>query len=350
MASLLAQQLRRLQLDDVPNLAPKAAQFFDQICLRIVHPKNKMLMLCRQTIAIQLACESLSVEFNEVGAISMSAVSERSYRACVQETRVALGLNKNITLEELDVQFGPPQGVIEYSRRLLEEFKQGFSATISAVVCRAMDWSNSVYIAAAFYLVCKHLKKRVVAKPKLILLASAKASVFESAVSQLEKFGKSTLAEIDSGCISVPRTPARKRTRDEGNAQSAKSSAAVATSSTPAPRARRATTVAHTKAAAPAIADEVGSALLKRGRERPDDQAPSTVPRRTTRVKRAPPEEQTPKHAAPTLAAEESRPKKRARLTAKPAATAAKKSKPSSSPRAMGRPRIGIVSMVSSRH
>ncbi|KAJ1966069.1 Origin of replication complex subunit 6 [Dipsacomyces acuminosporus] len=232
MTSILTQQISRLQLDHIPNLSAKAAQLFDQICRRIVHPKNKMLMLCRQCIAIQLACEGLSVEFNEVAASSISAVSLRSYQVCVQETKVALGLNKNITLEELDVQFGPPQLVIEYSRRLLDEFKQSLSATMSPAVSRVMDWANSVYIAAAFYLVCKHLKKRIVAKPKLIILASTKPSVFANAVAKLEQYGRNTLAEMDSGSVAAPRTPARKRARvdGEGNTKVGAASSGVSAS------------------------------------------------------------------------------------------------------------------------
>ncbi|KAJ1722878.1 Origin of replication complex subunit 6 [Coemansia erecta] len=172
MNEILSKHISLLQLEGIPNLAPKAAQFFDQLCKRITDPKNKAMLLCRQAVAIQLACEILSIEFNEVAASSISAVSSRTYLMCVQEARVALGLNRNITLEELDVQFGPPRGVIEACRDMLAEFKVKLVATMPASVSRSINWNDSVYIVGVFSVVCKYMKKRIAGKAKLLALSS----------------------------------------------------------------------------------------------------------------------------------------------------------------------------------
>ncbi|ORX73905.1 hypothetical protein DL89DRAFT_289591 [Linderina pennispora] len=199
MSIILAERLKSLQLDGQPGIAPKALQFYDMITQRVRTSRNSSFTLCRETIAIQLACEKLSIEFNQVAASTISSVSLPIYQASVQEARAALGLIKNITLEELDVQFGPPEGVIPYARQLLDEFKETLGATMPAAARRSMDWSGSVYVAAAFALACKHMKKRVVAKTKLLSLAGIKPTVFAGVQKKMEDYGKKTLQEIAAG-------------------------------------------------------------------------------------------------------------------------------------------------------
>ncbi|KAJ1903902.1 Origin of replication complex subunit 6 [Coemansia sp. IMI 209127] len=216
MSSALSEQLERLQLDNVPGLAPKAAQYFDQICKQIPAQRNNVLMLSRQTIAIQLACESMSVEFNELAGSAQSAVALRSYQTCVQSVRAALGLNKNLSLEELDVQFNPPPGILECTRRILGEFKRGFIATLPAAVGRTIDLEDSAYVAAAFHLVSTRFKRRIASKQKLIAAAMIKPSIFAGALKKIEQFGKATLAEIDAGGVDPGTTPTPSRKRVHG--------------------------------------------------------------------------------------------------------------------------------------
>ncbi|KAJ2702158.1 hypothetical protein H4218_000960 [Coemansia sp. IMI 209128] len=141
----------------------------------------------------------LSVEFNEAAGSALSALSLAEYKRCLHDIRVALGLNKHITLEELDVRFGPPPGVIEYSRKLLDEFKQSFCATMSPSVSGQTNWADSAYVVGAFALVCKCLEKRVASKVDIIAIASIKPKVYTNVLAKLEEFGNCTLAEIDSG-------------------------------------------------------------------------------------------------------------------------------------------------------
>ncbi|PIA13793.1 hypothetical protein COEREDRAFT_11071 [Coemansia reversa NRRL 1564] len=274
MSAILAEFIAKLQLEDVPNLAPKAAQFFSQLGLKLVGYKNNSLALCRQTVAIQLACECLSVEFNEAAACSISSISPQIYQTCLKEARALLGLTKHITLDELNVQFGPPEGVIEYSRQLLDEFKRTLSSTMPASVSRSMDWDSSVYVVGAFFLVCKHLKRRVAAKPKLISMAVVKPIVFNNAVLKLEQFGKTTLANIDSRGAGGLQTPSQKRVRESVQEKyigdTSRSNLQTITVNTP-------------KATTPAPVDEIGGTARKRVRRTVDTQQPATEPVQRTR-------------------------------------------------------------------
>ncbi|KAJ2399557.1 Origin of replication complex subunit 6, partial [Coemansia sp. RSA 2530] len=206
--------LTKLQLDGIPNLAAKAAQYSDHINQRFSGSRVLSLNLAKQPVAIQLACESLSVEFNEAAGSALSALSLAEYKRCLHDIRVALGLNKHITLEELDVRFGPPPGVIEYSRKLLDEFKQSFGATMPPSVSRQTNWADSAYVAGAFALVCKRLKKRVASKADILAIASIKPKVYANVLVKLEEFGKRTLAEIESGGGTMAKTPAKKHPRE----------------------------------------------------------------------------------------------------------------------------------------
>ncbi|KAJ2803515.1 Origin of replication complex subunit 6 [Coemansia guatemalensis] len=351
MSAILAEFIAKLQLEDVPNLAPKAAQFFSQLGQKLAGSKNNSLALCRQTVAIQLACECLSVEFNEAAACSISSISPQIYQTCLKEARALLGLTKHVTLDELNVQFGPPEGVIECSRMLLDEFRRTLGASMPASVSRSMDWNSSVYVVGAFFLACKHLKRRVVAKPKLITMAAVKPVVFNNAVLKLEQFGKSALANIDSRGAGAIQTPSQKRPResvqDIDSEDASRSSVRTMSTRTP-------------KAATPVPVDEIGGTVRKRARRTTSIQQPATEPIRRTRSireqlgtppvlgtapKNAPEESETPvkrKRGRPPMTPAQKIAKHAAAATAAVSAAAAARKKK----KAAVRLRIGTISMV----
>ncbi|KAJ2889716.1 hypothetical protein GGI21_006458, partial [Coemansia aciculifera] len=307
--------ISQLQLEGIPNLAAKAAQYFSQINQHFSGSKVHSLNLAKQPVAIQLACENLSIEFNETAGSTLSALSLREYKKCAHDIRVALGLNKHITLEELDVRFGPPPGVIEYSRRLLDEFKRCFGATMSLSASRGTNWADSAYVVGAFTLVCKHFKKRVASKADILAIASIKPKVLLNTLANLEQFGKATLAEIDSGGGgSLAKTPAKKRARETMNASSNIKDTPLP--ATPNPRGRRATIQ---PAMVPAVvapeADEMGALPRKRTKVQTEAESPAANTRRAA----------TKKPTQPVLLPEEApaTPRRRGRPPTKNAQTAA---------------------------
>ncbi|KAJ2783310.1 hypothetical protein H4R18_001756 [Coemansia javaensis] len=343
MAAILAEYLGKLQLEDAPGVASKAAQFFDQVGQRMAGGAagGSGLALCRPTVAIQLACESLSVEFNEAAACSVSSVAPPAYRACVREARVLLGINRHVTLEELDVQFGPPPGIIEGARRLLDEFRRTLGATMPAAVSRSMNWGDSAYVAAAFFLACKHSKKRVVPRAELLAAAAVKPAVFTTAVAKLAQFGKQALADIAAGRIAAaPKTP-RKRAREDA-------AAAPDTPATPLPP-------PSPPRAAAVEPDEIGTIARKRVRRTIQQPAPTEPAARTRAVR---PQPRTPPDAAspPRPEAQETPVKrKRGRPPLTPAQRAAKEAAREAEKKAAAQPkkaaaaarlRIGTVAMV----
>ncbi|KAJ2252871.1 hypothetical protein GGI13_003024 [Coemansia sp. RSA 455] len=343
----LSSLLNKLQLDGIPNLAAKAAQYSDQINQRFSGSRVLSLNLAKQPAAIQLACESLSVEFNEAAGSALSALSLREYKKCTHDIRVALGLNKHITLEELDVRFGPPQGVIEYSRKLLDEFKQSFGATMPLSVSRHMNWADSAYIAGAFALVCKRLKKRVASKADLLDIASIKPKVYSNALAKLEEFGKDTLAEIDNGGNILAKTPAKKRPREA--LVDANDSIDPPAPLTPAPRGRRTTIqppLVATVTPARAEEDEIGSLPRKRTRTQIVESPPANTRRTSLRTPRQP--DVLPVES-PVVQKRCSRPATKTVQTAASAAVAKIATARRAAKAAAIRPRIGIVSMIQDR-
>ncbi|KAJ2810265.1 hypothetical protein H4S07_002764 [Coemansia furcata] len=340
--------LSKLQLDGIPNLAAKAAQYFDQINQRFFGSKVLSLNLAKQPVAIQLACENLSVEFNEAAGSAMSALSLQEYRKCAHDIRVALGINKHITLEELDVRFGPPQGVIEYSRKLLDEFKQSFGATMPLSVSRHMNWADSAYVAGAFALVCKHFKKRVANKADILAIAAIKPKVYTNALAKLEEFGKGTLAEIDNGGDIIVKPPAKKRAREAlADVSNCRESPVPAT---PTPHSRRATIQQPPMASTTserADADEIGFVTRKKPRTQPIEPPLPTSTRcaslRTLRQTNALPAE------TPVVQKRRGRPATKTAQTAAAAAVAKLATAKRVAKASAVRPRIGIVSMIQDR-
>ncbi|KAJ2750590.1 hypothetical protein GGI19_005017 [Coemansia pectinata] len=343
----LSSLLNKLQLDGIPNLAAKAAQYFDQINQRFSGSKVLSLNLAKQPAAIQLACESLSIEFNEAAGSALSALSLREYKKCTHDIRVALCLNKHITLEELDVRFGPPQGVIEYTRKLLDEFKQSFGATMPLSVSRHMNWADSAYVAGAFALVCKRFKKRVASKADILAIAFVKPKVYSNALAKLEEFGKGTLVEIDNGGDILSKTPAKKRPRETlVDASDSRDSPAP---ETPAPRGRRATIqppLAATATPTQVDEDEIGSMSRKRMRTLIIESPPTSTRRTSLRTPRQP--DVLPAET-PVAQKRRGRPATKTAQAAAVTAVAKIATAKRAAKAAAVRPRIGIVSMIQDR-
>ncbi|KAJ2452029.1 Origin of replication complex subunit 6 [Coemansia sp. RSA 2336] len=355
MSAILAECISKLQLDDVPRLVPKAAQFFDQIGQRLPRSKNTTLALCRPSIAVLLACESLSVPFNESAACSLSSVSLSDFQACVKEVRTLLGLVKHTTLEELDVLYGPPTQIIEYSRKLLDEFRCNLGATIPVAVSKNMNWEDSVYIASAFFLVCKHFKKRVASKSALVTAASVKPAVFNNAVGKLEQYGSAVLREIDG--LNAPKTPSRKRGRDLESDTELANAPQSSTRTQPLNVSHTPITRAHIISSN--VPDELGqlpNSARKRTRREAAVSHPATEPVNRTRSSRlgTPPTFNAPvkSTAEPSVRRKPGRPPKTAaqlaaRSEASVNARAAKNRQRKAE--AVSRLRFGIISMIQDR-
>ncbi|KAJ2362023.1 Origin of replication complex subunit 6 [Coemansia sp. RSA 2607] len=319
------------------------------------------MLLCRQAVAIQLACETLSIEFNEVAASSMSAVSSRTYLACVQEARVALGLNKNITLEELDVQFGPPRGVVAACRDMLVEFKVKLVGTMPPSVSRSINWNDSVYIVGVFSVVCKYMKKRIAGKTKLLALSSVKALAFNNAVAKFESICKDTIKKIEDGVYSeTAKTPSRRRTMAAITPLNEQDDEIQQKPKAPAPRGRRATMAPGQIAAAAAASvsatdqmDEVASIVTqKRGQKVVEPASTVSKPKRgrpsmaRKQTEASDTESQTKTVKRQRLGTAQSKTKS---IASKAASAVRKIAQKKSEQAAARRPRIGIVSMVQDR-
>lgn len=203
--SHLSKILQDLQLDSIPKLQPKAQQYLSQINQKFASSRSTSLGLAKLPAAIQLACEYLSVDFDPQQALQLSALTPKLYYQSLQDIRVALGITKHVTLEELNVKYGPPQGIIEFSGQLLGEFKQKFSATLPLATSKSLNWKDSVYVVAAFSVVCKKLKKRVVKKSELVGLSLVNQRVFDNVVAKLELYGKDTLKEVEENPVPTVR-------------------------------------------------------------------------------------------------------------------------------------------------
>ncbi|KAJ2013057.1 hypothetical protein IWW57_006163 [Coemansia sp. S610] len=214
-------------------------------------------------------------------------------------------------------------------------------------VSRQTNWADSAYVAGAFALVCKRLKKRVASKADILAIASIKPKVYANVLAKLEEFGKRTLAELESGGDTLTKTPAKKRPRealvDVSNCRDSPDRAA------PAVHGRRATVQPPAKATAmlvQAAAAEIGSIARKRTRAQVVES--SSTGTRGTSLRAASKSSLLPVEIPAA-------PKRRNQVAPKTARTAAAAAiaKMTSTKRAAKaaavRPRIGIVSMIQDR-
>uniref|UniRef100_A0A8C2IJB8 Origin recognition complex subunit 6 n=1 Tax=Cyprinus carpio TaxID=7962 RepID=A0A8C2IJB8_CYPCA len=153
-------------------------------------------------ICLELAATSMKFPLDKEYAIKLSGLSPKVYSSNLKAVECMLGLQSNLGLRDLAVQYGCLEAV-----KVASQILQRYETSLPAAQRQDLDLSKPLFTTAALYAACKCMKIR--ADRKLASSSGAKKGIFDRLWTQFQKFGQ----EICNGPSSMekPVKTAQKR-------------------------------------------------------------------------------------------------------------------------------------------
>ncbi|KTG34351.1 hypothetical protein cypCar_00024626 [Cyprinus carpio] len=116
-------------------------------------------------------------------AIKLSGLSPKVYSSNLKAVECMLGLQSNLGLRDLAVQYGCLEAV-----KVASQILQRYETSLPAAQRQDLDLSKPLFTTAALYAACKCMKIR--ADRKLASSSGAKKGIFDRLWTQFQKFGQ----------------------------------------------------------------------------------------------------------------------------------------------------------------
>ncbi|XP_060144328.1 origin recognition complex subunit 6 isoform X2 [Globicephala melas] len=116
--------------------------------------------------------------------IKLSGLNKKMYQSCLKSFECLLGLNSNIGIRDLAVQFSCTEAV-NMASKILQSYESSLPQTQQV----DLDLSRPLFTTAALLSACKILKLKV-DKNKMAATSGVKKAMFDRLCKQLEKIGQ----------------------------------------------------------------------------------------------------------------------------------------------------------------
>ncbi|XP_052583648.1 origin recognition complex subunit 6 [Peromyscus californicus insignis] len=153
-------------------------------------------------ICLDLAASCMKCPLDRAYLIKLSGLNKKMYQSCLKSFECLLGLNSNIGIRDLAVQFSCTEAVTMASKIL-----QSYESSLTETQRTDLDLSRPLFTTAALLSACKILKLKV-DKTKMITTSGVKKAIFDRLCKQLEKIGQQI--NRDSGDLASPALKKKK--------------------------------------------------------------------------------------------------------------------------------------------
>ncbi|XP_057609985.1 origin recognition complex subunit 6 [Chionomys nivalis] len=153
-------------------------------------------------ICLDLAAACMECPLDRAYLIKLSGLNKKMYQSYLKSFECLLGLNSNIGIRDLAVQFGCTEAV-NMASKILQSYESSLAETQRA----DLDLSRPLFTTAALLSACKILKLKV-DKTKMISTSGVKKAIFDRLCKQLEKIGQQI--NRDSGDLASPALKKKK--------------------------------------------------------------------------------------------------------------------------------------------
>ncbi|XP_029426397.1 origin recognition complex subunit 6 isoform X2 [Nannospalax galili] len=160
-------------------------------------------------ICLDLAASCMTCPLDRAYLIKLSGLNKKMYQSCLKSFECLLGLNSNIGIRDLAVQFSCTEAV-NLASKMLQSYESSLPQTQQA----DLDLSRPLFTTAALLSACKILKLKV-DKTKMITTSGVKKAILDRLCKQLEKIGQHINRE--SGDLASPILK-KKKAVDEPSA------------------------------------------------------------------------------------------------------------------------------------
>lgn len=162
----------------------------------------------KAVICLELAATSMKFPLDKEYAIKLSGLSPKVYSSNLKTMECMLGLQSNLGLRDLAVQFGCLEAV-----KVASQILQRYETSLPAAQQQDIDLTKPLFTTAALYAACKCMKIRT--DRKLASSSGAKKSIFDRLCAQFQKFGQEICNEASSLEKPVKGTQKRQKTLTE---------------------------------------------------------------------------------------------------------------------------------------
>ncbi|XP_030622768.1 origin recognition complex subunit 6 [Chanos chanos] len=157
----------------------------------------------KAVICLELAATSKKFPLDKEYAIKLSGLNKKLYQSHLKSMECILGLQSNMGLRDLAVQYGCMDAV-----KIASQILQRYEACLPPAQQQDLDLSKPLFTTAALFTACKCMKIRV--DKKLASSSGAKKSIFDRLCAQLNSLGQDICRETASEKVSIKTGPKRK--------------------------------------------------------------------------------------------------------------------------------------------
>ncbi|XP_044283980.1 origin recognition complex subunit 6 isoform X2 [Varanus komodoensis] len=164
--------------------------------LRLSQVKCATLLVQMTSTSSAVICLDLAASFtkNPVDKsylVKLSGLSKTAYQSCLRSFESLLGMNSNLGIQELAVQFCCLEAVNMASKIL-----QRYASSLPEAQQMDLDLSKPLFRTAALFTACRCLKIKV-DKTKMVAASGVKKPIFDRLHSQLQKISQHLSREND---------------------------------------------------------------------------------------------------------------------------------------------------------
>ncbi|XP_070307463.1 origin recognition complex subunit 6 isoform X3 [Odocoileus virginianus] len=135
-------------------------------------------------MCLDLAASYMKCPLDRAYLIKLSGLSKKMYQSCLKSFECLLGLNSNIGIRDLAVQFSCTEAV-----NLASKILQSYESSLPQTQQVDLDLSRPLFTTAALLSACKILKLKV-DRNKMAATSGVKKAIFDRLYKQLEKIGQ----------------------------------------------------------------------------------------------------------------------------------------------------------------
>ncbi|XP_063045151.1 origin recognition complex subunit 6 isoform X2 [Engraulis encrasicolus] len=162
----------------------------------------------KAVICLELAATSLKFPLDKEYAVKLSGINKKIYQSSFKSLECMLGLNANMSLRDLAVQYGCMDAV-KVADQILERYEQ----SLPAAQQQDLDLSKPLFTTAALVTACKCMKIKV--DRKLTGASGVKKGIFDRLCTQLHTIGQRICSETTSAKETAKKGQKRQKTLTE---------------------------------------------------------------------------------------------------------------------------------------
>ncbi|XP_006121257.1 origin recognition complex subunit 6 isoform X1 [Pelodiscus sinensis] len=185
-----------------PGVLRKAEEYMRLSQVKCTGLLAQMTATSNAVMCLELAAGYMQHPVDKNYLVKLSGLNKRTYQSCMKSFECLLGLNSNLGIRDLAVQFCCMEAVNTASTIL-----QRYESSLSEVQQMDLDLSKPLFTTAALFTACRCLKLKV-DKKKMVDTSGVKKAIFDRLCGQLEVIGQ----QISRDCASLAPQPAQSQT------------------------------------------------------------------------------------------------------------------------------------------